>query len=1276
MSNSFYTVNADLIEKLDARQLVSLLRILLKNEAIKNGIPLGSVDVSDNINAADGGEDGSIIWSSGPSHTDFLPYKYVSFQCKATNLPPKECAKEITANPNSIDEPPRLKTKVLEALHSGGHYILVSTKKLSAGMKRARLNKLRAQVELILGITQDEVLIDIYDADKLANWANCHLPAVIAVREWAGTAVLSGLKSFVQWGELEDIRSIRYIEIESRKTLVDEIREKVSDPKLCFRISGPAGIGKTRTVYEIFNNSPHLQSSVIYADLNTVQNIGGMVADLATSGISGILVIDNCANEIHNTLMREVQTSNSKLSLLTIDYSKENVAQKTHHYRLEPIDHEEILQIIRSLHGDSILDQHLIAQLAQGFPQMAVLIANARIEHDPTAAELSDDEIAKKLLWSRGESEDTTSLELLKVCSLFDVFGIESEYQNQLEFISGLANISLDQGYSIIQNFTKKGIIDRRERFGQVTPRPLAIRLAAQWWEDRTTERIKFIINTIPESLVESFCLQIEKLNYHPNVSNLTKQLCGPQDPFGQAKVILSSRGSRLFRSVSLLNPAAFSVALHKILISMSDTAVKGIRGDVRRNLVWSLEKLCYHETAFSDACSALYILAKNESETLGNNATGVFVQLFRLQMSGTAARPNIKFEFIVEKINEKSNKGNELVLSALSSALNIEYGSIVRGAESQGSLAPLEEWKPKTWGDAFEYWDRALKLLVEIASENDEIRIQVLDIVGGSIRELVRKGRIDSITETIHSLFENDPSNWLAAIDAINQVNEFDSEKLPNSAKKTIDSWRELLSPQPTDLAARIQLTVITPPHKYNIKWDDTEDTDITELATFCSNHESLFRDHLEILHSENSSLGFQFGLALTKTDIHISSIIDESLCILRNRLDKKYYFNFTMGLFKGTYSSNTKLWESYMECIYSDVSLSVFYMRFLFTGKVSSNSFCNIIELVGNKKVQLSEIPNIVHIEGFAEIDPSKLTKLLNKLYLHDEASAWAATKIISKLDLNTADNHSIAVGIQDMFFALPIHCEVSASHIDMHAWELVSDHLLNKNLPSIATSLSNQILDSSTKCLDHRQILQVVQETVKNIFKSHFIEVWPIFGNAILNPKGNQSFWLEQVFSGVDDDMIGHPSLLACTDANRIIEWCKSSPIEGALFVARCLDVFNKYYSDEQLPNKEPLTKESLTKKSPTKLPSKLFILMLKNFGDNEKICAQLSSNLGSRSWMGSIIGVLQSDIDALNPLKTSKSQSVRNWVIKQITYSLAEIEREKIREKENSFWGAGY
>lgn len=76
----------DEVQLLNDEQLRDLLRLLLEAEARQQGIPLSSIFVGSDQNAADGGVDGRIEWIGDPEPAGWIPRRKIFF-----NPRPKKC---------------------------------------------------------------------------------------------------------------------------------------------------------------------------------------------------------------------------------------------------------------------------------------------------------------------------------------------------------------------------------------------------------------------------------------------------------------------------------------------------------------------------------------------------------------------------------------------------------------------------------------------------------------------------------------------------------------------------------------------------------------------------------------------------------------------------------------------------------------------------------------------------------------------------------------------------------------------------------------------------------------------------------------------------------------------------------------------------------------------------------------------------------------------------------------------------------------------------------
>jgi len=121
-----------------------------------------------------------------------------------------------------------------------------------------------------------------------------------------------------------------------------------------------------------------------------------------------------------------------------------------------------------------------------------------------------------------------------------------------------------------------------------------------------------------------------------------------------------------------------------------------------------------------------------------------------------------------------------------------------------------------------------------------------------------------------------------------------------------------------------------------------------------------------------------------------------------------------------------------------------------------------------------------------------------------------------------------------------------------------------------------------------------------------------------------------------------------VLSVVPVESVIEWCSMLPDLGPVFVARCLNVLEDVEEQQQ--------------------PSELFVALLENFGDNQAVANELSANMGTRGWSGSLVPYLESDKLALSPLIEHENANVRGWLKDHIAYIDRQIAEESKRDEE--------
>ncbi len=1248
---TLFKIESKDIKDLNDLQLTKLLKLLLHLEARSSGIAERAVDVALNITVADGGEDGRIQWNDGPPVTDYLPCRLVQFQNKATDMDPADCAKEIVNRDGSM------KRMVEKVLDNGGAYILFTNQELNTEQKiPKRIQKIREKLTELGKPYADTATIEIYDAAKIEGWVNKYISAIVAVLNWIGRPLERGLKTWSDWSLHSEYQRFSFVADDDRKEVLASLKVLLTERGKCARIVGLSGLGKTRLAFEVFrdvDDHDDLSKRVVYVDASANQSILGLVSDWVQCGLEGVVVIDNCDVSIHDKLRREIQRTDSKLSLLTLDYNLERDSQ-TDIVQLKQLSDEHIKQMLEPVYGKTIPDLDRIVAFAQGFPQMAVLLADARLDREPEMGSLTDDYLAYKMLWG-GQKPVEKDEKILRGCALFDRFGLDGEASPEYEFIARkIVEVDINEFYDCVKRFEERGIIDRRGRFAKLVPKPLAIRLAAEWWRRTRPQKQKELIESeLPGALVESFCNQISRLDFLPEVKALTEQLCGPQCPFGQAEVILSNRGSCLFRSLVEVNPDVTSRALSNVIHGLKEEDLFAIDGDVRRNLVWALEKLCFHESCFEESANSLLLLASTENESWSNNATGQFKQLFRTFLSGTEAPPSPRMKVIDCALGSSRDSVRKIAVDALEQAIDIHGGFRTVGAEYQGSGEPLIEWRPKVWQEVFEYWEQALQRLCTLVVEGDSLSSIAKASIARHIRGLMQYGRVDALDTVIRKIVNFEGPLWTEALDSIKTSLRYEGDTMPAEGKAKIEDWIRLLTPY--DLGDRLKLYVTKPPYEHK-KGEDGHYIDLAAenakaLAAELSSDLDSIVPHLDELLTGEQRQAYWFAKNLvqsaSKWEPLLSGIIEKVTII------EKPSISLLLGILNGIFNCDSSQWEGVVKKLSETEVLIPFYAHIISSGEVTPEQLRFLVELIAQNKIDPFSANTLTYGRPLEHLSADIVCKFVIDLTAVSDNAAWVALDILSMYCYGNQERwEQCRVAFAEIVIKLPLNRDKNQSQLEMHHWHDVVKKLLISEGEEFAKAISKKIIESCSDGMGYGDLWHYIKPLIRKVFQQYGREVWSIFANAIKNAGPQNDYWLTQLLNSEDRFDRQKPSVLAELPDDLLREWCFQEPDIAPEFVASATDVLLDAGDGYQISSRARF--------------------LIDNFGDDKRVLSSLSANIGSFGWSGSLVPYYQKELAAFETLKNHENANVREWINHRIDYLSKMIEKEKRRDEEHD-WG---
>ena len=169
------------------------------------------------ITVSDGGEDGRVEWSGGVLSTDYIPSQFCLFQSKAQNVTEQSIRTEILKKkpkPKASKKKTQkkktkkaqltstLSTAIREVLSRKGAYIVFSSKPFT-GQKIKKIKEAARDAIKAGGGNPDHLAaIEVYDANKIAEWVNKHHSVALYLTSKSRGRSLSGFQTHESWGKL------------------------------------------------------------------------------------------------------------------------------------------------------------------------------------------------------------------------------------------------------------------------------------------------------------------------------------------------------------------------------------------------------------------------------------------------------------------------------------------------------------------------------------------------------------------------------------------------------------------------------------------------------------------------------------------------------------------------------------------------------------------------------------------------------------------------------------------------------------------------------------------------------------------------------------------------------------------------------------------------------------------------------------------------------------------------------------------------------------------
>lgn len=996
------------------------------------------------------------------------------------------------------------------------------------------------------------------------------------------------------------------------------------------RILSISGVGKTRIVGEAFRAT----QNVFYCT-DPDKNINRGLEYILTHVDGGVIIIDNCPIDEHYRITKFISRFQKPFKIISIYnvLTKDEEGKGTNVFFIDAEDNQEVVDAI--IEKENILNNEVVNRIREysdGISLMAIELIKAYINIGQIQLPPEKKQWLDYLLDPSGQL-NTNKRAVLNAIALFNPLGLTGNKQDEYEFVINhpeinhihLPKATVEDCFSCtIHEFNQRRLLDMRANSVNVRPRPLAEWLAEEWLQKTPIETWGKIIAEIEaagqlgERLTEQMKNRFMSLT-SPEAQQLFDEL--NRRPFHDEKIVLTKTGSQLIFSMSTVSQIAVAHNLFSLFNDKTtDYLQQNISGDIRRNIVWALEETCVVENAFEESCKLLGMLSHAENEQISNNATGVFLEKFRILLSGTQANLGKKRN-VLQFLLDKGTDYYPLLAKAIDSAFSTRsnYHMLTRTERKYD----IKQETSICISELRQYWNFCKDTLIKVSNDANSLKI-IYKLIPNHVYDFINSGCDDILFELIDYFAPQYNNDWDEMRRSLSWVKKH-NPKVYERNKQYIDLLIDKVL-APKTFIKRVLAAM------ENI-----------DRRAFGSNQT------FEVYRSEMRPYGEEF----INNKIYNSKEFDE---IANSEHIQSRWMILTAVEVMVQTDRRDEVYEAFMSHIASK-------------NKDYRSDFIECYMSHDPNKTYLTSIAERLFNEGFNALACCVLGMVedkdysqLNRIFAMVHDSKFPSTYINNYLRYVPCDNINDIFKVSNLLFnnADVDKTEVAYPHLSQHLWPMEQEFV--PYLPTIEKRLLEFDFDNN-KSYFVRNIVDKIEYILNtfnepnfakevntliikhctsyqpdNFFNDLYSSLLPKYQDDILDdilraltlPFEQSMFYLKMRYELGSGFGYGAGPLFQC-DNDKLKDACEKFPdILPERFADMC-PVCNLREDETQMEF------------------SDFFIWLLNNYGNNEKVLQSLSSNFGTYSYtgVGSMKGYYMNRQNMFKPLFLHENPKVVDW-----------------------------
>lgn len=1238
--------------KLDSMTGTSVFLKLLRCEAVANGLNPKDVVLSLNINVKDGGIDAKV--DNSPVSSALLTKGSTHFQIKTgpsfKPWQPSALIKELFGKSKATPSKKLLGDEVKNCLDQSGTYALVTF-----GHDLLPVQHSKAVKELVIllkacGYANPSV--SVYGQGQLVGELDKY-PSIcldLIGLEDGGFKSLTGWQSNAQMQLKLELGNEQNTFINNIQTTLKE------DAVQHIRIIGEPGIGKTRLVLEAVSID-EIAPSVIYVPTGEEFQKSKLFNELLKPDrqYSATLVVDDCDNRDRTSIWSALKGLSS-VKLITIDHGPDAVHDSAMKTFVCPQLSEEQIKNILFAYLKKGTDLHNWAEWCSGSPRVAHAVGeNLKSNPDDILKSPADVPIWDRFIIGHKEMDSLEAEQhrvVLRHIALFHRFGFESPVNEEGQFICSRAQqvdpiITWGKFQKIVQHYRNKRILQGRHTLF-IVPKALHVHLWVEFWVNHGRGfQFQAFLEQVPGSMKRWFLQLFIYAHAAEPAQKVVKDILSPSGPFSEQAFLKSEVGLRFLNYLSEADPSSTLALLERSIKTWTHEELHGWSSG-RQEIVWALEKIAAWDKFFIRATNILIPMALAENAKNSNNSKGLLLSLFSVGLgwAPTQSPPSKRLLILQDLVKSTDASRRALGLELCQKWLENHGGSRMIGAEYQGLKPPIEFWRPKTYGEMFDYWRDVLHFLHDEMKGFDVTdRNKAADVLVHAAKELIHIENLsDEVMDILFDIVHDNDINRKSLTQFVIWELQHRSEGLDKTILSKIHQLDKLLTGN--SLWERTNRYVLHTNWDEDYTFQNEEHKEhkepalrVQNLAKEYMSDINVFSNHMPKLVQESGhrlpQLGVECGKLATlefndKIFSHIGSKINTANAI------------FIGGYLAGLRTHDASLWESQLHHLLSSSETRDIALDCIYRSGFTESLLKEMLMLLKDGELTSSVFGRFTfgnEIGGIREVFFQEIVTTL--LHYPDDTTASICTEITHAYYFNKNSSSDFP---EKMIYAVLTEIPLSENKDQMYGfyWNKIAEQLLKAH-PDRSLELLAHILSNMGR-VSRYGILSYIAKTADEIVIAYPHESWKIVSELLVTESKNRYeiiYWLGDTGS----DIRPHNGAINHMPANEIIAWIKE-------------DAAKKMWLIEQV----------LPKTLNETAGGQLTRLFIEEFCDEDKMAGSLFVHFHMGGWSGHESDYLSKKRDLARRWMTETSSTkIQLWLGQFIDYLSNRIESAQIQEE---------